>query len=130
MGNGTSAVPTQGPGGLPNPGLLAGLPGLLASSESGSGEGQLASVYGLMSNIQALIKVAVENAKKEERNNAGNLELKTDSKGLEREMEEVKKNRDIYLRRFKKGKDTGEKCKSSWRSRPNGGCKWKKPYVT
>ena len=102
--NGTSAVPTQGPGGLPNPGLLAGLPGLLASSESGSGEGQLASVYGLMSNIQALIKVAVENAKKEERNNAGNLELKTDSKGLEREMEEVKKNRDIYLRRFKKEK--------------------------
>merc|ERR1711953_1228517 len=101
--NGTSALPvTQG--GLPSPGLLAGLPGLLANTESGSGEGQLASVYGLMSNIQALIKVAVENAKKEERTNQGTGELKTDSKRLEHEMEEVKKNRDIYLRRFKKEK--------------------------
>ena len=53
--------------GLPGPGLLAGLPGLLANTESGSGDGQLASVYSLITNIQALIKVAVENAKKEER---------------------------------------------------------------
>ena len=49
-------------------------------------------------------KVAVENAKKEERSNQGTGELKTDSKRLEHEMEEVKKNRDIYLRRFKKEK--------------------------
>ena len=53
--------------GLPGPGILAGLPGLLANTESGSGDGQLASVYSLITNIQALIKVAVENAKKEER---------------------------------------------------------------
>ena len=65
--NGTSALPTQGsmPGpGLP--GLLGGLPGLLAQSTEG-GDGQLASVYSLITNIQAMIKVAVENAKKEER---------------------------------------------------------------
>ena len=52
---------------------MAGLPGLLANaadSNSGGpngGEGQLGSVYSLITNIQALIKVAVENAKKEER---------------------------------------------------------------
>ena len=54
--------------GLPGPGLLAGLPGLLANADAvGGGEGQLGSVYSLITNIQALIKVAVENAKKEER---------------------------------------------------------------
>ena len=53
---------------MPGPGLLAGLPGLLANSEAGVGEGQLGSVYSLITNIQALIKVAVENAKKETRN--------------------------------------------------------------
>ena len=50
---------------------MAGLPGLLANADSNSGpnggEGQLGSVYSLITNIQALIKVAVENAKKEER---------------------------------------------------------------
>ena len=52
---------------------MAGLPGLLAnaadsnSGPNGGGEGQLGSVYSLITNIQALIKVAVENAKKEER---------------------------------------------------------------
>lgn len=66
--NGTSALPTQGLPGPGLPGLLGGLPGLLAqSTEGGSGDGQLASVYSLITNIQALIKVAVENAKKEER---------------------------------------------------------------
>ena len=47
---------------------MAGLPGLLANADAaGGGEGQLGSVYSLITNIQALIKVAVENAKKEER---------------------------------------------------------------
>merc|ERR1711935_623066 len=95
----------MGTQGLPGPGLLAGLPGLLASasSESGSGDGQLASVYSLITNIQALIKVAVENAKKEERTQLAEKggEAKTD---LKIEMDELKKNSQIYLRRFKKEK--------------------------
>ena len=64
--NGTSALPTQGVPGPGLPGILGGLPGLLAQSTEG-GDGQLASVYSLITNIQAMIKVAVENAKKEER---------------------------------------------------------------
>ena len=64
--NGTSALPTQGVPGPGLPGILGGLPGLLAQSTEG-GDGQLASVYSLITNIEAMIKVAVENAKKEER---------------------------------------------------------------
>jgi hypothetical protein len=49
---------------------------LLANAESGTAEGQLGSVYGLITNIQALIKVAVENAKKEEREKGKHLKKK------------------------------------------------------
>jgi len=100
--NGTNV--TNALQGLPGPGLLAGLPGLLANTESGSGDGQLASVYSLITNIQALIKVAVENAKKEERTQLaekGHGEAKTE---LKSEMDELKKNSQLYLRRFKKEK--------------------------
>ena len=61
-------------------GPLAGFQNLLAAAaaNTGSGDhrpgepgadpaGQLSSVYGLIGNIQALLKMAVENAKKEER---------------------------------------------------------------
>jgi len=100
----------SGPQGLPGPGLLAGLPGLLANADAaGGGEGQLGSVYSLITNIQALIKVAVENAKKEERSkleDGGNS--KTDpnkpSGDLIHELEELKKNSQLNLRRLKKEK--------------------------
>jgi hypothetical protein len=52
---------------------------LLANAESGTAEGQLGSVYGLITNIQALIKVAVENAKKEEREKGKHLKKKKSS---------------------------------------------------
>ena len=97
----------------------------------GGGEGQLGSVYSLITNIQALIKVAVENAKKEERTkledggkrywiacykldcflyiwclHLGNS--KTDpnkpSGDLIHELEELKKNSQLNLRRLKKEK--------------------------
>ena len=50
--------------GLP-PGF--GLPGM-GDGEGAGAAGQLNSVYGLIGNIQALLKMAVDNAKKEERN--------------------------------------------------------------
>merc|ERR1719510_620528 len=106
--NGTTALPSQG---LPGPGvgLLAGLPGLLANSENASsGEGQLGSVYSLITNIQALIKAAVENAKKEERTKIEDGgDSKTDPKNnsdIIREFEELKKNSQLNLRRLKKEK--------------------------
>ena len=112
---------------------------------AGGGEGQLGSVYSLITNIQALIKVAVENAKKEERSkledggkwywiiwyqSTGLLDIywiacymldcllykwwfylgnsKTDpnkpSGDLIHELEELKKNSQLNLRRLKKEK--------------------------
>jgi len=99
--NGTSALPTQGVPGPGLPGILGGLPGLLAQSTEG-GDGQLASVYSLITNIQAMIKVAVENAKKEERSLI--TEKGGDKTELKGEMDELKKSSQIYLRRFKKEK--------------------------
>jgi hypothetical protein len=67
---------TQSPatllGGLAGlPAGLAGLEGLAAAAAAanGGGETHLSSVYGLIGNIQALLKMAVENAKQEERQN-------------------------------------------------------------
>merc|ERR1711971_1417354 len=99
--NGTSALSTQGVPGPGLPGILGGLPGLLAQSTEG-GDGQLASVYSLITNIQAMIKVAVENAKKEERSLI--TEKGGDKTELKGEMDEPKKSSQIYLRRFKKEK--------------------------
>ena len=72
---------------------LAGLEGLAAAAAAANGGGEVNSVYGLIGNIQALLKVAVENAKAEERQNL----LKTDGS----EMEELKRS---FLKRLKKEK--------------------------
>ncbi|TRY73892.1 hypothetical protein TCAL_07775 [Tigriopus californicus] len=93
-----------------------------ASGQTGGGDGQLNSVYGLIGNIQALLKMAVENAKKDESPTITKSDPKTDiglSKGqpnkapmsrttpsgsIHDELEEMKKNSQIYLKRFKKEK--------------------------
>ena len=64
--NGTNANPTA----ALTSGLLAGFPNLLAGAGTGAGEGkdnQLNNVYGLIGNIQALLKAAVENNAKDDK---------------------------------------------------------------
>jgi len=80
---------------------------------------QLSNVYGLIGNIQALLKAAVENSNKDK--DVGKVESKTssglisvgkadndddddDEKESNKEVEELKRNTAMYLRRFKKEK--------------------------
>eukprot|EP00096_Caligus_rogercresseyi_P015210 TRINITY_DN765_c0_g1_i1.p1 TRINITY_DN765_c0_g1~~TRINITY_DN765_c0_g1_i1.p1 ORF type:complete len:739 (+),score=283.40 TRINITY_DN765_c0_g1_i1:176-2392(+) len=82
----------------------------LGGGEAGSG--QLNSVYGLIGNIQALLKVAVENAKQEERHLLSQkselkselLKEKESQSALYKELQELKRNTAVYMRRFKKEK--------------------------
>ena len=63
----TSAVSSANPFNIP--GFPANLAAMAAGAGGGDGgdAGQMNSVYGLIGNIQALLKMAVENAKQEER---------------------------------------------------------------
>ena len=61
-------------------GLLAGFPGLLANSGNGgpngeSKESQLNNVYGLIGNIQALLKAAVDNSNTKDGKEKGKLKF-------------------------------------------------------
>ncbi len=105
--NNNKEAPTSTPSSLAStlslpgfpPGLAAGLAAAAGGADGSSPQQQgLGSIYGLIGNIQALLKMAVENAKQEERT------LLTSSKMESPEVEELKKNTQVYLRRFKKEK--------------------------
>eukprot|EP00095_Tigriopus_kingsejongensis_P011495 maker-scaffold56_size446035-snap-gene-2.11 protein:Tk11495 transcript:maker-scaffold56_size446035-snap-gene-2.11-mRNA-1 annotation:"hypothetical protein KGM_05630" len=108
--------PNAPPPGFPS-NLVENMAAMAAAGGQTTGaDGQLNSVYGLIGNIQALLKMAVENAKKDERGvSVTKADPKTDHalskshpdrapSSMQEELEEQKKSAQLYLRRFKKEK--------------------------
>jgi hypothetical protein len=109
-------------------GLLAGFPNLLANagnkgSNGDSKEAQLNNVYGLIGNIQALLKAAVDNTNTKDGKEKGEAKIhdpsskdtinkdtppikekKNTSEDVHREIDELRRNTQVYFRRFKKEK--------------------------
>lgn len=94
--------------------LMPGLAGLasLNAAEGAEGGRQLNNVYGLIGNIQALLKMAVENAKQDDRSSGTPSESNPDNSkdigssdlSVKKKMEEMKKDIQIYVKRIKKEK--------------------------